>query len=138
MKDKSKARKKRFSIGLDYRVLTARVKGITADQPHKNFWYASKEPFLLERLDGIRGTGGCKSATMRNKRGYCFLIETYDPDKNLRHSLYRKLMSALLASGFNNIAAGLGLHPTTKPMLALADDLCGGLQVEFHSFEIIA
>ena len=39
--------------------------------------------------------------------------------------LNRKLVSAFLAPGFDDIPAALGLHPTTKTVLAFADDLCG-------------
>jgi hypothetical protein len=39
--------------------------------------------------------------------------------------LNRELVSAFLAPGFDDVAAALGFHPTTKTMLAFSDDLCG-------------
>jgi hypothetical protein len=52
--------------------------------------------------------------------------------------LNRELVPALLAPGFDDVTAALGLHPTTKTVLALTDDLCWSGQIEFHGLEIIA
>ena len=103
--------------------MPAWMEGIATQEPHKNKTGALENPSFLECLDGISGAGGRESASMRDKRRYRFLIKTYCPDKIPCHVLYRKLMSAFLASCFQDITAASGFHPTTETVLTLADDL---------------
>jgi hypothetical protein len=65
------------------------------------------------------------------------LIQSHNHDKPACHDLDGKPVSALLSTGFEDVAAALCLHAAAKTVASLPDPFGWRVQMYFHGREII-